>query len=138
MQVQPKGKTYPHRSHDLDRTMATVRLQWRQNRNEYGSRLAPLNAYISATYLQWACSDSNREPRDYESPALTVELQARRTDPAVFGFGVRALYDRCLGDRSRFSRVKFTEITPRVPPHPRDTIPPCPNALATSCRDAPP
>src|SRR2546425_987350 len=26
---------------------------------------------------KWACSDSNREPRDYESRALTVELQAR-------------------------------------------------------------
>ncbi len=25
----------------------------------------------------WACRDSNPEPRDYESPALTVELQAR-------------------------------------------------------------
>src|SRR5687767_10267302 len=25
----------------------------------------------------WARSDSNREPRDYESPALTVELRAR-------------------------------------------------------------
>src|SRR5690348_13211027 len=27
----------------------------------------------------WACQDSNLEPRDYESPALTIELQARRT-----------------------------------------------------------
>ena len=25
----------------------------------------------------WACRDSNPEPRDYESPALTVELQAQ-------------------------------------------------------------
>jgi hypothetical protein len=27
--------------------------------------------------IWWACRDSNPEPRDYESPALTVELQAR-------------------------------------------------------------
>ena len=25
----------------------------------------------------WACTDLNREPKDYESSALTVELQAR-------------------------------------------------------------
>lgn len=25
----------------------------------------------------WACSDLNREPKDYESSALTIELQAR-------------------------------------------------------------
>ena len=30
--------------------------------------------------LHWARSDSNREPRDYESPALTVELQAPHTE----------------------------------------------------------
>src|SRR5262245_26107407 len=29
--------------------------------------------------MHWARSDSNREPRDYESPALTVELRARVT-----------------------------------------------------------
>ncbi len=28
-------------------------------------------------YTKWARRDSNPEPRDYESPALTVELQAR-------------------------------------------------------------
>ena len=27
--------------------------------------------------IRWARPDSNREPRDYESPALTIELQAR-------------------------------------------------------------
>ncbi len=27
--------------------------------------------------LWWACSDLNREPKDYESSALTIELQAR-------------------------------------------------------------
>jgi hypothetical protein len=26
----------------------------------------------------WACLDSNQGPRDYESPALTAVLQARR------------------------------------------------------------
>src|SRR6266481_5323340 len=33
----------------------------------------------------WACSDSNREPTDYESAALTVELQA-----PVFKFRTRS------------------------------------------------
>lgn len=32
---------------------------------------------VTVQMNRWACSDSNREPRDYESPALTVELQAR-------------------------------------------------------------
>ena len=27
----------------------------------------------------WARSDLNREPKDYESSALTIELQARKT-----------------------------------------------------------
>ena len=27
---------------------------------------------------KWACTDLNRGPRDYESPALTAELQARK------------------------------------------------------------
>ena len=31
---------------------------------------------ITCILFWWACRDSNPEPRDYESPALTVELQA--------------------------------------------------------------
>lgn len=34
----------------------------------------------SGRYLQygkWGCTDSNREPSDYEPPALTVELHPR-------------------------------------------------------------
>gem|GEM_PF-5107296 len=27
--------------------------------------------------MSWACQDSNLEPKDYESSALTIELQAR-------------------------------------------------------------
>gem|GEM_PF-3264390 len=30
-------------------------------------------------FCYWACQDSNLEPKDYESSALTVELQARTT-----------------------------------------------------------
>src|SRR2546430_232863 len=30
-----------------------------------------------STRNEWERSDSNREPRDYESPALTVELRSR-------------------------------------------------------------
>lgn len=37
-----------------------------------------LNVFILSPFvsLWWACQDSNLEPRDYESPALTIELQA--------------------------------------------------------------
>jgi hypothetical protein len=38
----------------------------------------------------WACSDLNRGPSDYESPALTAELQARRSqngNRVYFGAG---------------------------------------------------
>ena len=33
-----------------------------------------LGRRLSACFLWWAHQDSNLEPRDYESPALTVEL----------------------------------------------------------------
>ena len=33
---------------------------------------------IGVKIYDWDRRDSNPEPRDYESPALTVELQARR------------------------------------------------------------
>ena len=33
--------------------------------------------WIKNIQLWWARSDSNRGPRDYESPALTAELRAR-------------------------------------------------------------
>src|SRR5580765_249931 len=32
---------------------------------------------------KWERSDSNREPRDYESPALTVELRSRALSLAI-------------------------------------------------------
>src|ERR1035441_1424123 len=35
-----------------------------------------LSHYAYRIMFWWACRDSNPEPRDYESPALTVELQA--------------------------------------------------------------
>jgi hypothetical protein len=34
---------------------------------------------------EWGLSDSNREPRDYESPALTVELRPRGVYFIAFG-----------------------------------------------------
>ena len=38
---------------------------------------APGAAITSADMKGWARQDSNLGPRDYESPALTAELQAR-------------------------------------------------------------
>ena len=37
----------------------------------------PADALV--TMVWWACQDSNLEPKDYESSALTIELQARCT-----------------------------------------------------------
>ena len=43
------------------------------------TRLRPeAEAITSADMRNWARQDSNLGPRDYESPALTAELQARR------------------------------------------------------------
>ena len=47
-----------------------------------------LNAGILRTLFWWACRDSNPEPRDYESPALTVELQALEYSAAAFPVSV--------------------------------------------------
>ena len=42
------------------------------------TRLRPeAEAITSADMRNWARQDSNLGPRDYESPALTAELQAR-------------------------------------------------------------
>jgi hypothetical protein len=39
-------------------------------------RRSSCKALFMINLTWWACRDSNPEPRDYESPALTVELQA--------------------------------------------------------------
>src|SRR6516225_5011871 len=39
-----------------------------------------LLSHLAITERKWERSDSNREPRDYESPALTVELRSRAWD----------------------------------------------------------
>src|SRR6478735_2600067 len=39
---------------------------------------SPIYRAILASATKWARQDSNLGPRDYESPALTAELQARR------------------------------------------------------------
>jgi hypothetical protein len=41
------------------------------------SACAPLRHDSSESFRGWARQDSNLGPRDYESPALTAELQAR-------------------------------------------------------------
>src|ERR1700727_2795254 len=38
----------------------------------------PHHPFFHPPRFHWARSDSNREPRDYESPALTVELRSRK------------------------------------------------------------
>ncbi|SRR5579884_2630980 len=48
----------------------------------------------------WAHRDSNPEPRDYESLALTVELWARRL------FIVRTPHERGNGERARLYAVR--------------------------------
>ena len=42
-----------------------------------------LSHYAYRIMFWWACRDSNPEPRDYESPALTVELQALQRPSAT-------------------------------------------------------
>jgi hypothetical protein len=39
----------------------------------------------------WACSDLNRGPSDYESPALTAELQAHHIEASDVYFGADKL-----------------------------------------------
>ncbi len=41
------------------------------------SAYAPLRRNSPESFRGWARQDSNLGPRDYESPALTAELQAR-------------------------------------------------------------
>ncbi len=41
------------------------------------SAYAPLRRDSPESFRGWARQDSNLGPRDYESPALTAELQAR-------------------------------------------------------------
>ena len=43
----------------------------------YGHRLADQHADAIGGTIKWGLPDSNREPSDYESPALTVELRPR-------------------------------------------------------------
>lgn len=40
----------------------------------FGAAAAQISASFKALFGWWAHQDSNLEPRDYESPALTVEL----------------------------------------------------------------
>ena len=44
---------------------------------------------ISAGRAKWARQDSNLGPRDYESPALTAELQARFSWVKISTNGIR-------------------------------------------------
>ena len=52
--------------------------------------------------IWWACSDLNREPKDYESSALTIELQAREALLLLTILGARSLRARYFG-RTRTS-----------------------------------
>ena len=61
---------------------AGMRGQWlTRGRSESQTRKFILATAIELEYSvlreKWACSDLNRGPSDYESPALTAELQAR-------------------------------------------------------------
>ena len=37
----------------------------------------------NTNHKQWAMRDSNPQPRDYESPALTVELTAQKSEMGI-------------------------------------------------------
>lgn len=50
--------------------------------------MAPCAGAAASSALMWACLDSNQGPRDYESPALTAVLQARRK-PSIVPAGSR-------------------------------------------------
>ncbi len=67
--------------------------------SQYGCRIGPFcqanfhrNALI---FSKWARRDLNPGPRDYESPALTAELQARLPDWDA-GRGVPSVHERGL------------------------------------------
>src|SRR5688572_13167520 len=54
--------------------------------------------------MLWACRDSNPEPSDYESPALTIELQAH-IGTAVDGGTVGAEADSAMRPMTDDRRV---------------------------------
>ena len=58
---------------------------------------------------EWACSDSNRESKDYESSALTIKLQARRSSPRLARAGRRLNFKS--GDGRAAFATKGSEST---------------------------
>src|SRR3954451_19228524 len=68
------------------------------------ARLQFHRAFLQSYNVNWERSDSNREPRDYESPALTVELRSRSDFKIVSGFGPPHFIEDMLGDVYRNRR----------------------------------
>ena len=58
----------------------------------------------------WACSDLNRGPSDYESPALTAELQARNRGESCAECRWRQVILPSASWPFRFSRVCLAEF----------------------------
>ena len=56
--------------------------------NPNGINPKRINPDVTNPESWWARRDSNPQPRDYESPALTVELQARQKPTATFRMSV--------------------------------------------------
>ena len=52
---------------------------------------------------KWARLDSNQEPRDYESPALTIELQAHGEMPGKLGYGLEKEILKDFGVKGLFN-----------------------------------
>ena len=58
-------------------------------------KVKPMPFFISLPFFEWALSDSNRRPIDYESIALTAELRAQTEmqrvglEPTTNGLKVR-------------------------------------------------
>ena len=69
--------------------------------------------------LYWACLDSNQGPRDYESPALTAVLQARRKGGELYCADSRRPPENIRG-RAHTADVKMSWSQHRVSP----TLPP--------------
>src|SRR5215471_2806882 len=55
----------------------------------------------------WACSDLNRGPSDYESPALTAELQAPFDAPEGIAHGRRLSFFARATSRGKLFRMAF-------------------------------
>src|SRR5205814_6986716 len=77
--IWPPKKTSPKFAHRVTRIRMLMKMISARNARRRRTRHSNPQSAFRNPKFSWARQDSNLGPRDYESPALTAELQARVT-----------------------------------------------------------